>query len=109
MLVEDQTPKSVYSDQSFVYLIIYNRFQIGLRKIIYTVGFLCKQMKGHKLIKITDKRPNELLAGQLPVPVTQVNMWRMMQGSGMGQGKHQQDRDGAIKQPLTEGTLSDQL
>ena len=33
MLVEDQTPKSVYSDQSFVYLIIYNRFQIGLRKI----------------------------------------------------------------------------
>ena len=33
MLVEDQTPKSVYSDESFVYLIIYNRFQIGLRKI----------------------------------------------------------------------------
>ena len=33
MLIEDQTPKSVYSDQSFVYLIIYNRFQIGLRKI----------------------------------------------------------------------------
>ena len=48
-----------------------------------------KQMKRYKLLKLTDKRPNELLRGHLRVPVTQVSLWRMMmQGSGMGQGKH---------------------
>ena len=67
-------------------------------------------MTRYKLLKITDKRPNELLRGHLHVPVAQVNLWRMMmQRSGIRHGEHLQDREGAIKQPLTDDTPSDQI